>query len=213
MPFTRKCIVLGLLLLSISTVAQESGIDSSNQEERKGDWLFNFQLGFGTLKADNLFKVNTNIQAGFIGKEFILSKKYSLITGLDFYDVNADFTDASNQQLFIKNRYIGIPVSVRSFMPISEKVDFYVDLGFYGSHIFRSEIENEAAGMGITDKGAGFSFGLLANIGTRFEINQQNAIYVSFGSRSDLFDSFKSSQQKFELTEVVMLNLGWGYRF
>lgn len=209
----KKCIILGFLFFSLVGYTQEADIDFSNPGERKGDWLFNFQFGFGTLKADNLFKVNANIQSGFIGKEFILGKKYSLVTGLDFYDVNADFTDASNQQLFIKNRYLSIPVSIRLFTPISEKVNFYVDLGFYGSHIFRSEIDNESAGIEITDKGAGFAFGLLANFGARFEINKQNAIYAGFGSRNDLFDSFTSSQQNFELTEVVMVNLGWGYRF
>lgn len=200
----KRILFLSFLMFTIYANSQE--------EKLKGDWLFNFQLGFGTLTAENSFKTNADVQFGFVGKEFILGKNFSLITGVEFWDVNTDFTDASSQQLFIKNRHVGVPVFIRLNTPISDKVSSYADFGFYGSHIYSSKTENEAAGLSNRDRGAGFVFGIHVNIGIKLQLNEQYNLYAGFATRSDLFDSFSASQQAFELTEVAMLSIGIGYK-
>lgn len=186
---------------------------NSQEDKLKGDWLLNLQVGFGTLTAENSFKTNANVSQGFIGKEFIIGTNLGLVTGIEFYDVTADYTNATNQQLFIKNRHVGVPVSIRLKASISDKISTYADLGLYGSHIFSSKIENEAARLSNRDRGAGFVFGIQANIGLKFQLNEQYNLYAGFATRSDLFDSFTSSQQSFELEEVTMLGFGLGYKF
>lgn len=201
----KKISIFILLLFIISTNAQNN--------EVKGDWLFNYQIGFGILEGKDAFKSNANIQSAFIGKEFLFSERSGLVTGLEFYDITTNFTDVSAGQLFLRNRNIAIPLIYRSYTQISESISFNFDIGFYGNHIVDSRFENVSESFSLRDKGAGFTFGLILNAGLRFNINDSNNIFLGLGTRGDLFDSFSSSQQEFKLSEAALINIGWGYKF
>lgn len=188
-------------------------VNYAQEDKPKGDWIINYQIGFGILEAKDAFKVNANIQSGFFGKEFMFSKKYGLVTGIEFYDITANFTDTSSGQLFLRNRNLAIPLMLRSYTDISEKMTFYWDIGIYGNYIIDSRLENVADSFSLRDKGAGFTFGLILNAGLRFNLNESNNFFLSLGTRGDVLNSFSASQQEFKLTEVAMINLGWGYKF
>ena len=76
-----------------------------------------------------------------------------------------------------------------------------------------SRLENVADSFSLRDKGAGFTFGLILNAGLRFNLNEGNNIFLGIGTRGDVLNSFSSSQQEFKLSEVAMINLGWGFKF
>jgi hypothetical protein len=188
-------------------------VNYAQEDKPKGDWLINYQIGFGILEATDAYKVNANIQNAFLGKEFLFSEKLGLITGVEFYDVTANFTDTSSGQLFLRNRNLAVPVMLRSYSFVSEKLSFYWDFGLYGNFIMDSRLENVADSFSLRDKGAGFTFGLILNAGLRFNLNEGNNIFLGIGTRGDVLNSFSSSQQEFKLSEVAMINLGWGFKF
>lgn len=199
-------------LLSIAFLLSITLIHAQ-EDSPKGDWIINYQIGFGILEAKDTFKVNANIQSGFFGKEFMFSEKYGLVTGIEFYDITANFTDTSSGQLFLRNRNLAIPVMFRGYSDVTEKIKFYWDLGMYGNYIMDSRLENVADSFSLRDKGAGFTFGLILNAGLKFNLNESNNIFFGVGTRGDLLDSFSNNQQEFKFTEAAMINLGWGFKF
>lgn len=201
----KRLLIVIFLLLNIVIYAQD--------DKPKGDWLINYQIGFGILEATDAYKVNANIQNAFLGKEFLFSEKLGLITGIEFYDVTSNFTDTSAGQLFLRNRNLAVPVMLRSYSFVSEKLSFYWDFGIYGNFIMDSRLENIADSFSLRDKGAGFTFGLILNAGLRFNLNESNNIFFGLGTRGDILNSFSASQQEFKLSEVAMINLGWGFKF
>jgi hypothetical protein len=201
----KRLLIVIFLLLNIVIYAQD--------DKPKGDWLINYQIGFGILEATDAYKVNANIQNAFLGKEFLFSEKLGLITGIEFYDVTSNFTDTSAGQLFLRNRNLAVPVMLRSYSFVSEKLSFYWDFGIYGNFIMDSRLENIADSFSLRDKGAGFTFGLILNAGLRFNLNESNNIFLGLGTRGDILNSFSASQQEFKLSEVAMINLGWGFKF
>lgn len=201
----KRLLIVIFLLLNIVIYAQD--------DKPKGDWLINYQIGFGILEATDAYKVNANIQNAFLGKEFLFSEKLGLITGIEFYDVTSNFTDTSAGQLFLRNRNLAVPVMLRSYSFVSEKLSFYWDFGIYGNFIMDSRLENIADSFSLRDKGAGFTFGLILNAGLRFNLNESNNIFFGLGTRGDILNSFSASQQEFKLSEVAKINLGWGFKF
>lgn len=185
---------------------------NAQEEKLRGVWVFNYQIGFGILEAKDAFKVNANIQNVLIGKEFLISKNYGLVTGIEFYDITSNFTDTASGQLFLRNRNLAIPVMLRNHTNISEKFSFYWDIGIYGNYIVDSRLENVADSFSLRDKGAGLTFGIVLNAGLQFILNERNNIFLGLGTRGDVLNSFSASQQEFKLSEVAMINLGWGFK-
>ena len=149
----KRIILIVFLLFNAVGQAQET--------KPKGNWLINYQIGFGLLEATDAYKVNANIQNGFVGREFVFSQKWGLVTGVEFYDVTANFTDTSSGQLFLRNRNLTVPVILRNYSFVSEKISFYWDFGVYGNFIMDSRLENVSDRFSLRDKSAGFTFGLI----------------------------------------------------
>lgn len=202
--------LLGLICMAQMSFSQE---DVTSVDNQKGEWLVSNYIGFATLTAEDVFKGNANIQGGIIAKEFILNQKSSLITGVELYRATANFTDASGEQLFLRNQYIAIPVLYRMIYNRSAKISPYLGLGIYGAYLYKSELENEVLNTDDDEKGLGFNFGIQLNLGVKFIISDDFSIALGLHSRSDLIDSYKSTKQEFELTEAYVFKLGLGFKF
>jgi len=187
--------------------------DVASDDNQKGEWLVSNYIGFATLTAEDVFKGNANIQGGTIAKEFILNNRSSLIAGIEMYRATADFTDASGEQLYLRNQYVAVPVLYRMIYNRSAKISPYLDLGIYGAYLYKSDLENEALNTDDDEKGLGFNFGIQANLGAKFVVSDDFSIFLGLHSRADLIDSYKSSKQEFELTEVYLFKLGLGFKF
>ena len=203
-------LLLCFVLITQLSFSQE---DVTSDDNQKGEWIGGFHFGFATLTAEDVFKGNANIQGATIAKEFILNNKSSIIAGIETYRATADFTDALGEQLFLTNQYIAVPVSYRMVYNRSAKISPYIDLGIYGSYLLKSELENEALNTDDDEKGLGFNFGIQANFGARFTVAEDFSIFLGLHSRTDLIDSYKSSRQEFELTEMYLFKFGFGFKF
>lgn len=201
--------LISLICITQMSFSQEEIKSDDNQ---KGEWLVSNYIGFATLTAEDVFKGNANIQGGTIAKEFILNSRSSLITGIEIYRATADFTDTSGEQLYLRNQYVAVPVLYR-LINRSAKISPYLDLGIYGTYLYKSELENEALNTDDDEKGLGFNFGIQANLGAKFFVSDDFSIFLGLHSRADLIDSYKSSKQEFELTEMYLFKLGLGFKF
>lgn len=196
-------IVFNFLLI----VSQEETTNNN-----KGELIVSSSIGTSTLEAKNTFKINANVSEGFIGYEFMVNNKVSLISGLEILRIKADFNNAAGNQLFLTNNYINIPVLARLFLNREQKMEIFVDLGIYGSYLYKSKVEDIANNIKDTENGLGTSFGFQANIGAKYKVNEKLSISFGIKSKSDIVNSFKSSVQEFKLTDFYAFQLGLGLK-
>jgi len=203
----KKIVIIGMFFLSISeTYSQTEG---SNKKKR--EFIVSSSIGTSTLEAKNNFKINTNVNEGFIGYEFIVNNKISFISGLEILSVKGDFNNAGNQ-LFLTNNYITIPVTTRLFLNREQKMAIFADLGIYGSYLSKSQIEDVASNVNNTEKSLGTSFGFHANIGARYIASEKLSISLGIKSKTDIINSFKNSVQEFKLTDFYAFQIGLGLK-
>ncbi|MCF6350255.1 MAG: PorT family protein [Flavobacteriaceae bacterium] len=179
------------------------------QVNQKGEWIFVNNIGFATLEAENTFKINVTAFEGLIAKELILNNKVSLIIGIEHLRIKGDFNSADNQ-LFITNNYIAIPVTARLFLSREQKMTIFVDLGIYGSYLHKSRVEDITNNVSNTEKDLGTNFGFQANIGARYKISKKLSISFGIKSKTDVLNSSKSSVQEFKVTDFYAFQFGLG---
>jgi|GEM_PF-3351855 len=203
----KRFLTFVLFILIYSNIYSQDVQNSTSN----GDWIITADIGFATLEAKDNFKIATTIEGVFVGKEFLLNEKSSLIVGLGFENARADFYNASNQQVFIKNSYLNIPVSYRLFYDKPSRFALFADLGIYGSYLLKSKSEILLADFDESEKGLGFNFGVQGSFGAKYKFNNEK-YNMSFGikTKSDLINSYKSSVQEFMLKDTYMFQIGLG---
>jgi len=188
--------------------------DKNNESLKKSEWIATNQIGFSTITAKNILKTNALIFEGFIGKEFSLSSKTSLITGLEHLRLKADYIDDSSQEYYLNNYYINVPIYLRLVVSDrNEKINLFVDFGIYGSYLYKSKIENEASNFNVTDKGLGLNGGLAVIIGSRFKLDDNISFSIGLKSKADVFTNSNNENFEFKLTDFYALQLGLGFKF
>lgn len=207
--FNNLMSLVVLVCFVTTTFAQNEDSKSSNMP--KGEWIATNQFGVATLEADNYFKVNATIFEGGIAKEFVLNRIFSLTVGLEQLRIKADFND-NNEQLFIQNNYVNLPVTIRFFQNREDRFAFFGDVGFYGAYLFKSTIENEADNLESKNKGLGFNFGLQLVFGLKYQIDERWSFTFGMKSKSDLFSSYKSSEQEFMVSDFYTFQIGLGIK-
>lgn len=202
----RNIIFFSIILFLQSLSAQ----DNKNVEE--GDWMLSSRIGFGTLEVEDVAKTNATVAEVFLGREFLLSNQFSLYTGLEFSNVNSNFANGSNQNLFLSNDYLSLPINLRISYDDAEKLSLYADFGIYGSYLLKSTVEIEADDLDDSENGLGFNFGYQVAFGAKYKF-QDSRYSINFGLRTknDLINSYKSSEQEFQINDVYLIEIGLGF--
>ncbi|WP_082830737.1 outer membrane beta-barrel protein [Cochleicola gelatinilyticus] len=206
-----KYFILVFLLLCITEAFSQQ--PEAALKEKKGEWIFTAYFGNATLTAKKSFKVNANVAGGFIGKEFVVSNSFSLITGITNQHVRASYNDTQGLQSFITNNSLQLPVTARYSGDFESGFSYFVSFGGYGSYLYSATVENEISGQDDKIKGLGFNFGLVADIGIKKYFTEHLSISVGLKTQGDQFQSYKDDKQEFELTNVYLFEVGIGYRF
>lgn len=203
----KKVIIIFFLFLAQSNYSQE--IDEV--QTSKGNWLITNQFGIATLEADDTFKVRASIFEGLLGREFYLNNKFSIITGLEFLRVTADFQDFDNSQQFISNNHINVPISLKFYDDRNNKIALFAEIGFYGSYLLKSKLENVLDNETNEQDKLGFNFGQQFLAGLRFKLKGKFIFSISFKYKSDFASAYKDSKQQFEVTDFYAIQLGLAF--
>jgi len=196
-----------IIFISCLVISFSQAQDDDNYN---GEWLVTNQFGTATIEADNAFKINASVFEGFLGREFFINKKSSLITGLEFLRVKGDFSDIEGGQLFLNNNHINIPIRYRFYGSAENPLVMYGDFGVYGSYLYKSEIENISENIEIDETGLGFNFGVEVHIGLKYRF-EKYSFNIGFKYKSDFATSYKDSKQKIELNDFYTIQLGLAF--
>ena len=203
----KKMILLCLLVIqSLILYSQESKENNTN----KGEWIVSNYIGLSTLENEDNFKINGNVIGGMIGKEFILSNTFSLVTGIETLRVKSDFSNTDSQQLYLKNSYLKIPVGIRYRYTASEKTSFFIDGNLYGSYLYNSKTENEALNIKETEKDLGANFGIQAIVGLHHQLDEILSFNIGINTQSDLFTIYDNSVSDYKLKDLYAIQVGIG---
>ncbi len=186
---------------------------TSNQINKNNwDWFFANSIGFTTIEAKNSFKVNATVYGGIIGKEFKLGRNSAIVTGVEILRIKADFNDSDNQQHYLNNNYINVPLTFQFSYLKEQKVSVYGGIGIYGSYLYKSVTENIVDDTDDTVKGVGANFGLQANIGSRFVLSDRFNFRLGIQSKTDILTYSDSSVQEFKLIDFYAFQFGIGFK-
>lgn len=203
------------LLILYSSLLQKSFSQSQQVDKKgseKGEWLFITNIAFPTLEADGLFKVNSVAVEGFFGKEFILNKSVSIITGIEHLRIKANYNLENQNEYFLRNNYFTVPVILNLKYNKDKVISPYLEIGFYGSYLYYSKLEVERENYKESKNSLGFSFGMQVAAGVRFNVTDDFNIYLGLKSKGDLFTSYRSSVQEYKITDYYGLQLGLGLK-
>jgi len=206
----NKILVAAFLFLSTFCFGQGTDI---NKTPLKGDWIATAYFGNATLKAEDKFKVNANIAGGFLGKEFLLNNRYSIITGITNMHVRANFYNIDLGQVFVTNNSLQIPLTFHFNGSVLEKTSYYIGAGIYGSFLYSSTFENEVQDREVEEKKLGFNFGLLGDVGIRHQFNDIFNLNIGMRTFGDQLSAYKGDKQEFKLTNVYLFEIGAGFDF
>ncbi|WP_296381042.1 outer membrane beta-barrel protein [Winogradskyella sp.] len=201
----KNCLITFLFIFSTSSIFAQ---DDYKESGKKGNWIITNQFGIATLEAEDFFKVRASVFEGAFSREFFLNEKFSIVTGLEFLRVKADFQDLDNKQQHISNNHINLPLSVKFYNNKSDKIALFAEVGLYGSYLYESKVENIFENETQKQKKLGFNFGQHFIAGLRFKLDKKYSASLGFKYKSDFSSSYSDSKQQFELTEYYAVQLG-----
>ncbi|WP_438988813.1 hypothetical protein [Polaribacter sp.] len=168
-------------------------------------------IGASTLEAKKAFKIDANVFEGFLGRNFILNKNFSLISGLEVMRVKGNYTSVIGQHQYLLNEYLNIPISISYSKKSSEKISLFGGFGFYSSFLLKSKNEDFFNESVSVSKNLGATFGIQSNLGLKFIINKSSYVNLAFKAKTDVYDSFKNNVQEYVITDFYSLQLGFGF--
>jgi hypothetical protein len=182
-----------------------------NDVQDKNSWYFSANIGASTLEAKKAFKINVNVFEGFLGRNFILNKNFSLISGFEVMRVKGNYSNTIGEQQYLVNEYLNIPISISYSKKSSEKICLFGGFGFYSSFLLKSKNEDILNESESISKNLGATFGIQSNLGVKFIINKSSYVNLAFKAKTDVFDSYKNNVQEFVITDFYALQLGFGF--
>ncbi len=180
-----------------------------NKDKQKGFWLANSNIGLIQVEIENLGTFNAHSYGNSLGKEFLLKNNSSFVAELELQNVhyNSNFNNADYHS---KNTFLKIPIHYRYSLNNNLNTGIFIDLGFYGSLLFKSDIE--MVNSSETERNLGSNFGLSFRFGFTQKINDFLNFNVSMFQQADLMSKYKKEFNEFKLKSLYGINLGIGLR-
>ncbi|QRM89582.1 outer membrane beta-barrel protein [Lacinutrix sp. WUR7] len=197
-------IFIKVLLILISSVVYSQESMKSN----KGEYLMHMDIGIATLEAENIFKTNAQVLEVFVGKEFLMNNTWAIITGIEHSKVKSDYSSLINEQLFLTNNYLSLPLYFQGEYKSTDKLTVYARVGFYASYLYYSKLENINLNQNSSNKNLGLNYGAQIGLGINYKIAEDLGVLFGVKSKSDMFNNYRDSKQEFKLTNFYALEFG-----
>lgn len=167
----------------------------------KGD--FEINLGYGNANI----AIENDVANGFYSsfkakKEFLLNKRYSLVTGFDLFNLHFNSNENS-----IENKYLGIPLSFRANIR-NDKDAMFAEFGGYAYYLSNSNITDNFFKTTTKEKNLGNNFGVFFKMGYKKYFNENLKFNVSLINSQDLSSSFKKAVPQYEIKNQIGLEFG-----
>lgn len=190
----------------IITIALSCNSYSQN-EYSNSNLHINSSIGFATLEIENALKLNTISKEFFIGIDVFKIKEDMLIySGLEYTDISGNYAN-SGTDTFISNKYISLPIVLRYKKIGDNNLDFFIDVGMYGSYLFNTKSETLA--QFNSENGVGFNLGLLANIGASYRFDETWKFTVGLRSKADFLNNSKDDLPEYKIEDLYAINIGF----
>ena len=122
--------------------------------------------------------------------------------------MNSDFNNDSNEQLYLVNNYLTLPIIYQVILRKDQTISFLMGIGPYGSYLYKSEIEYVFENTSTIQNGLGMNFGLQINAGTKLKLDETINIILGLKAKTDFAKSYKSTVQKFNLKDFYGFTFG-----
>ena len=193
-----------VLFITLNVFSQES-------LATKGDYFANYFFGNATIESENNYKVNANAVGGVVGKDFILSKKLSLIAAFEYLRIQYAIPLTTNSSpLFQVNNFIKVPVLLRYGHEFAEKSTIYAETGLYAASLYKVKVENIALNSSQKENNVGYSFGLQLNLGFKYQLSDIYSFGFGLNSQADLFQAYNDSVAEIKIVELYSFQLRIG---
>jgi hypothetical protein len=190
----KKYFLLVLLISFSKSFSQET-------TNLKGD--FELNLGYGNVNIALDKVVTTGYYNSFkVKKEFLINKRYSLLSGLDL--VNVYFNSSSYN---IENKYLGIPLSFRANIR-NDKDVMYAEFGGYAYYLSNSNLTDHVINSTNKEKNLGNNFGVFFKMGYKKHFNENLKFNISIINSQDFSSNFKESIPSYQIKNQIGLELG-----
>lgn len=140
-------------------------------------------LGFGIMESDNEATYNLNSNFGEALFVYQIGGVLGVGTGVGFNELSGNGFNSSGS-FYHERTLIKIPLVLRLRYPIAEKIELYVDGGFYAQNILNDEYtyqDNVTASL-YEGWNTGFQVGFLFT----YAINEKISLDLSYTSHTDL---------------------------
>lgn len=183
-----------------------SNIYSQNQGEGKQLYI-NSTIGFATLEIDDAIKLNAASKEFFIGIDVLRIKESMVVySGLEYTNLSGNYFN-SGSNTYISNNYLSLPVTLRYKKRGSNNLDFYIDVGMYGSYLLNAE--TEVLAQSVSENSIGYSFGLLAGIGASYKFDETWRFTIGFKSKAEYLNNIKDNASEYKVRDLYAINLGF----
>lgn len=167
----------------------------------KGDFEINLGYGNANIAIDDA--VTNGFYSSFKAKkEFLLNKRYSLVSGFDL--VNLHFNSNTNS---VENKYLGIPLSFRANIR-NDKDAMFAEFGGYAYYLSNSNITDNFLNKTTKEKNLGNTFGVFFKMGYKKSFNENLKFNVSIVNSQDFSSNFKKAIPQYEIKNQIGLELG-----
>jgi hypothetical protein len=167
----------------------------------KGD--FEINLGYGNANI----AIENDVANGFYSsfkakKEFLLNKRYSLVTGFDLLNLHFNSNDNS-----IENKYLGIPISFRANIR-NDKDAMFAEFGGYAYYLSNSNITDNLLNITTKEKNLGNNFGVFFKMGYKKYFNENLKFNLAIVNSQDISSNFKKSVPTYQINNQIGLEFG-----
>lgn len=205
----KKTVITLIFLIASCQVI----FSQEDEVSEAGEWFIQNYFGIATIESNDLFKVNANSYGISLGKEFIVSKYFSIKPALDYQRISFD-TNISNNQLYYNNDYLRLPVLARINSNVKSKTNFYVETGFYISYLFSVQVENFQENIENSTNSLGSNFGIQAGFGVKHQFTENLSMNLGFLTQTDTFEILSDDEiQLIEIKNLYAFNIGVGFKF
>ena len=194
-----------LILLFQSTILFSQ--ETLETVDAKGEWFVNNYFGVAVLEAEDFFKTNAIAVGGMIGREFYLTKNYSLLAGLEHQRL---MTDVSG--IYVQNMFLNLPLGFRFYSSTEKPTSVFIDGGLYAGYLYNSKVEDVIADNEDSESGEGFNFGAWTTLGVQHRLNDSFNVRLGLQMQTDLFQSYADDVLKYKIKGVYAFQIGLGYR-
>jgi opacity protein-like surface antigen len=191
------------LLILITIIFSYLNISAQEVNKSKFSIIGNGGIGYGIVENDSEPSYNLNSNSGELLINYNLSENFGIATGIGLNQLTGNGFNSVGE-FYHERNFIKIPLLFTLNGEITEKIEFFSNVGFYTQNIVRDNYRYLSSTSENTFEG--WNFGGQIGIGILFNFVNKMKFGFAFNGQSDL-SKFKSNNSTGIIDKQKMKNL------